>query len=222
MKHAALGGDVRLGRLATAEGAMILGGLGIAAAGAAIDTWATMAALATGDHSAHDSVLSFNLPVTGLAFIAFGLLMAQPSLFLRKGFRRLYLASLLLIADGIIHMSLIAGHIEDLHQAVFFGAVAVVQIVAGLTLPESSRRVRDLWMVFTLFLIALYAASRIVGVSILFDLEPVESLGVVSKVLEVLLILVLLSMRAPAFDETLRAAAAATVHRGEAAPNASR
>ncbi len=222
MKLAALGGGVRLERLVSAEGALILGGLGIAAAGAAIDVWAIVTGLATAGQGAHDSLLSFNLPFLGLAFIAFGLLMAQPSLFLRKGFRRVFLASLLLIADGLLHMSLIAAHLEELHQAVFFGAIAGVQIFAGLTLPESSRRLRDVWILLTLGLVALYAVSRTTAVPILFDLEGVENLGVVSKVLEVLLILVLLSMRAPAFDARLRAAAAATERTGEAAVSASR
>jgi len=222
MKPAALRGIVRFGQLATAEGAMILGGLGIAAAGAAIDIWATMAALVSGDHSGHDSVLSFNLPITGLAFIAFGLIMAQPSLFLRKGLRRVYLASLLLIADGLIHLTFIAPHLAELHQAVFFGVVAGVEIFAGLTLPESSRRLRDVWIGLSLGLIALYAVSRTTGVPILFDWEAVEAVGVVSKVLEVLLMFVLLSMRSSAFDGSLRAAAAATARPTDAAANVPR
>ena len=201
---------------------MILGGLGIAAAGAAIDVWATTAALVSGGPTAHDSVLGYSLPITGLAFIAFGLVMAQPSLFLRKGLRRVYAASLLLIGDGLIHMSLVAAHIAQFPQAVFFGVVAGVQIVAGLTLPESSRRLRDVWIYLSLGLIALYAVSRATGVPVLFNLEGVEALGVLSKILEVLLILVLLSMRAPAFDERLRAAATTTARPGNGAPNASR
>ena len=60
----------------------------------------------------------------------------------------------------------------------------------------------------SLALIALFVVSRTTAVPYVFGVEPVDGLGVVSKILEVLLILVLLSMRRATFDEGLRAAVA--------------
>ena len=213
---------MRLGRLLSAEGALVLGGLGIAGTGAGVDIWATAAGLVGGGASAHDELLAFNMPIVGLAFIAFGLFMAQSSLFLRKGYRRVFLASVLLAADGLVHMAAIPSHLAEPHQAAFFAAVAAIQVPAGLALPESTRRLRDLWLSFSLALIGIYIASRTTDVPFLFSFEPVEGLGVASKILEGVLVLVLLSMRAAPFDEGLRAAAVAAQGRPEPASNASR
>ncbi len=221
MKHDRDEEAVRLRRLISAEGALILGGLGIAASGAAIDIWATTSGLIAGGNAGHDELLGFNLPIVGLAFIAFGLLMAQPPLFLGKGYRRLYVAAVLLLADGLLHMAVIAPHLEHLPQAVFFGVVAAVQVFAGLTLPESPRQLRDDWLLLSVFLIGLYVASRTAEVPFLFGFEPVDSVGVVSKVIEGLLILVLLTMRNREFDEGLRAVRS-RLERGEGLPHASR
>ena len=199
---------MRLRRLISAEGALILGGLGIVASGAAIDAWATTAGLIGAGQPGHDDLLAYNMPVVGLAFIAFGLVMAQAVLFLRRGYRRVYLASMLLIADGVAHTAALGAHVAEPVEAAFFTAAAAVLILAGLTLPESTRKLRDLWIAMSLGLIALFFVSRATAVPYVFGREPVDGLGVVSKILEVLLILVLLSMRPATFDEGLRAAVA--------------
>lgn len=212
---------MRFRTLLTAEGALVLGGLGIAASGVAIDVWATGAGLIGGGSSGHDALLALNLPILALAFIAFGLLMDQPTVFLRKGYRRVYVAAVLLIADGLIHMAVIAPHLEAPPQAVFFGVVAVVQIFGGLTLSESRRPIRDDWILLSASLIALFVVSRTAAVAYLFSFEPVDFLGILSKICETLLILVLLTMRSAAFDEGLRTVGLRD-ERGEGLPSASR
>lgn len=212
---------MRTRQLFTAEGALVLGGLGIAASGVAIDLWATLSGLTGGGQAGHDATLQLNLPIVGLAFIAFGLLMAQPTVFLRRGYRRMFVATVLLIADGLVHATVIAAHVELLPQAVFFAAIAVVQVVGGLALPESRRPLRDNWLLLSVILIALYVASRATAVPFLFNLEPVEGLGIASKIIEGLFILVLLTMRSPAFDEGLREVVAVP-KRGDVRLDASR
>ena len=155
---------MRLRRLVSAEGALILGGLGIVASGAAIDAWATTAGLIGAGQPGHDDLLAYNMPIVGLAFIAFGLIMVQAALFLRRGYRRVYLASMLLVADGVAHMAALGAHLAEPLEAAFFAAVAVVQIPAGLTLPESTRKLRDLWIAMSLGLIALFFVSRATAV----------------------------------------------------------
>lgn len=195
---------MKAGQLLTAEGALVLGGLGLAGAGTAIDIWAQTAGVAPGGTS-HGELLGFNTTVTGLAFIAFGLFMAHRRFFMKRGHKRVYLAAILLIADGLIHLAAIGFHLNEPPEAAFFAVLVAVQVPAGLALTESTERLRTYWIYLALFLIAIYVVSRLASVPYLFTAEETDGLGVASKLLEVSLIAVLLSMRGKSYDATLRA-----------------
>ena len=179
----------------SAEGACCLGGLAFIAIAFVSD----LAQHLTTDggmagHAGGDFFLRVNIPVMGVACIAFGLGMYIVNESRDRVHVIAYVAGLLILSDGIAHLFAITDHIEvPLHYAVF-SVIAPLQIAAGILFPFLPRKWDRYWVAFTVGLIALYVVTRSVAFPPLWDLEEVESVGVISKAFEVVSLFPLVSL----------------------------
>jgi hypothetical protein len=97
----------------------------------------------------------------------------------------------LLYADGVVHWLAVLEHIGSGPNVAFFLATGAIQVLSA---PIALRRDRHLWWAgvpFTAFLILLYAVARVAVLPLELGLEPIEQLGLVSKGIEVLLLIAL-------------------------------
>lgn len=93
----------------------------------------------------------------------------------------LIIALSLLYADGIIHWFAVSEHAGSAPNVAFFLVTGVVQVFA---VPFVARRKKALWWVgvaFTVFLIALYAVTRVVPTPLEPRPESIQTLGLLSK-----------------------------------------
>lgn len=205
--------DVR--KVYSAEGAFCLGGIAFIAMGFIADLAQHLAAV--GHAASHaqggDFFLRVNIPVMGIACIAFGLGMHIVNHARDRAHVFAYLAGLFILTDGIAHLFAISDHIEiPLHTAVF-SVVAPFQVAAGILFPFLPRKWDRYWITFTVGLIALYAVSRSVAFPPFWDLEEIEPVGVFSKAIEVVSLFPLVSL-----VQRERAMPAATPASGTAEP----
>jgi len=184
------------GKAYSAEGACVLGGLFFIAMGFGADLAQRLATLGDlGDH-AHggDFFLRVNIPVMGIACIAFGLGMYIVNEHRDRAHVLAYMAGLFILTDGIAHLFAITDHITiPLHAAVF-SIIAPLQIAGGIVFPFLPRKWDRYWIVFTVGMIALYVVSRSVAFPPLWDREEVEAVGVFSKAIEVVTLFPLISL----------------------------
>ena len=97
----------------------------------------------------------------------------------------------LLYVDGILHWFAVAEHVGSGPNVTFFLVTGAVQVFS-VRLALSRKRI--LWWVgvaFTIFLIALYAATRVVPLPFESEPEPLETLGLLSKGVEIGLLIAL-------------------------------
>jgi len=71
---------------------------------------------------------------------------------------------------------------------------SVLQIAAAFVIPYTHRRLDPAWLAITGFLILAYVVTRTVAVWPIGYVEEVEPLGVLSKLVEVLTVLMLWSL----------------------------
>src|SRR5438093_4856009 len=91
-------------------------------------------------HAGGDVFLRVNIPVMGVACIAFGLGMYIVNESRDRVHVIAYVAGLLILSDGIAHLFAITDHIEvPLHYAVF-SVIAPLQIAAGILFPFLPRK----------------------------------------------------------------------------------
>lgn len=187
---------MKIGKLYSAEGAFCLGGIGFLAMAFFADLAQHLAMSSMGAGITHggDFFVRVNIPVMGIACIAFGLGMRIVNDHRDRVHVLAYLAGLFILTDGIAHLFAITDHIDvPLHAAVFT-IIAPLQIAAGIVFPFLPRKWDRYWIAFTVGLIALYVVTRSVAVPPLWDLEEVESVGVFSKAIEVVSLFPLVSL----------------------------
>jgi|SRR5881628_687008 len=179
--------DIR--RAYSAEGALCLGGVFFIAMAFVADL-SEHIDFASGEaghaHGGGDIFVRVNLPVMGLAFIAFGLGMYILNEHRDRLHLIAYVAGLLIITDGIAHLFAISDHIEIPLYVAGFAAVSVVQVGGGVLFPFLPRQWDRYWILFTVGLIAVFVASRSFALPPFWQLEEIEPVGVFSKAVEVL------------------------------------
>lgn len=105
-----------------------------------------------------------------------------------------YIVALLFLADGSLHLYAFNDHLRDLFSATFFAGFSAIQIAATFVIPYTRYRLEWVWLAVTVFLIAAYVVTRTVAVWPIGYVEEVEPLGIVSKLVELLTVLVLVSL----------------------------
>lgn len=179
-----------------AETAFVLGGLAVIAVG-----WVTdlLTAIAAGSHAEHAATSSFfsrvNFVFLGVGLAAIGVayehhahLLRNPTLTLR------YFAGYLIFIDGVLHLFAFNDHLEHPIQAAFFAVIAVAQMIIGLALPRLPARYDLAWIALLVFLLVLYILSRTMVLWPSDEIEPVDSLGIISKVVEIVAIATLVAL----------------------------
>lgn len=184
------------GKAYSAEGACVLGGLFFIVMGFGADLAQQLSAIGDVGGHAHggDFFLRVNIPVMGIACIAFGLGMYIVNEHRDRAHVLAYMAGLFILTDGIAHLFAITDHITiPLHAAVF-SVIAPLQVAGGIVFPFLPRKWDRYWIVFTVGMIALYVVSRSVAFPPLWDREDIEAVGVFSKAIEVVTLFPLISL----------------------------
>ena len=179
--------DIR--RVYSAEGALCLGGVFFIAMAFVADL-SEHIDFASGEaghaHGGGDIFVRVNLPVMGLAFIAFGLGMYILNEHRDRIHLLAYIAGLLIIADGIAHLFAISDHIEIPLFVAGFAATAVIQVGGGVLLPFLPRAWDRYWIAATVALIVVFVLSRSFALPPLWGVEEIEPVGLFSKAVEIL------------------------------------
>src|SRR5216117_2015271 len=82
----------------------------------------------------------------------------------------------------------------DRFSAAFFAFFSAVQLAAAFVIPYTKYRLEALWLAITVFLILAYIATRTMAIWPIGFVEEVEPLGIVSKLVELVTVLVLVSL----------------------------
>ena len=181
----------------TAEKVFLIAGLLIILLGWSADLIGTLNGEAgAGQHGAGDILSRIWYTFFGLLFVAGGTAYEQHGLLLNDSkFAKRYMVSLLFIADGAFHLYAFNDHInESVVEAVFFAVLAPLQFSFGLLIQRLPPRYDPYVLAWPVLLIALLVIALFVPVWPLAAVEDVYSLTVVSKLVEALTILVLLSL----------------------------
>lgn len=176
----------RLGKL------LILLGIAIALGVLLSDLLANQASIgAVSNHGGHGdepsiahSPISIAMALLGPAIMLTGLLLSH-----LKSLRSVHTLSLiagltLLYADGLVHWLAVVEHLGEPSSATFFILAGGVQVAA---VPLARGRERLLWWVgvaLTVFFVELYLLTRIVPPPLSLEPESLESLGTLSKAME--------------------------------------
>ena len=131
----------------------------------------------------------------GVSFATIGVGFENFPQILQDGDRaKRYIVAFLFLADGSLHLYAFNDHLGDLFSATFFALFSVLQLAAAFIIPYTRFRLDLAWLGITAFLVLAYIVTRTMAVWPIGVVEEVEPLGVVSKLVEVLTILVLVSL----------------------------
>ncbi len=132
----------------------------------------------------------------GLTFAAGGVVYDHYERFLQDPlYTKRYLIQALFILDGALHLFAFNDHIgESLVEAVFFAIVGPMQIAFGILITRLPPKYDPYLLAWPLFLIVLAMVSLVVPIWPLSAVENVYDLWFVSKIVEVLTVLLLVSL----------------------------
>ena len=131
----------------------------------------------------------------GVAFSTIGVGFENfPQILLGGDRAKRFIVALLFLADGSLHLYAFNDHLRDPFSATFFAVFSAVQIVAAFVIPYTKYRLDPIWLALTAFLILAYVVTRTVAIWPIGFVEEVEPLGIVSKLVELLTVLVLVSL----------------------------
>ena len=149
-----------------------------------------------GEHGGGSSFqLRLFLTMFGVAFSTIGVGYENfPEILTDGEMAKRYLVAFLFLADGSLHLYAFNDHLGDAFPAAFFAVFASLQLAAAFITPYSHRRLDAAWLAITAFLIAAYVVTRTVSVWPIGVVENVDPLGVVSKFVEVVTVLALVSL----------------------------
>src|SRR5207253_3713999 len=146
-------------------------------------------------HGGGDVYLWLILMFQGLAFSTVGVVGANYREFtVHPAMGKRYLVGFLLIADGGVHLLALNQHIGNVAAAVFFEIVAPLQILGGIAFPYLERRLDLAWLLFTVFLLGAFVATRTMSIWPIGAVEELDPLGVLSKGVELSTAWVLVSL----------------------------
>ncbi|HWM53632.1 MAG TPA: hypothetical protein VNP71_10790 [Thermoplasmata archaeon] len=149
----------------------------------------------TGGHSTGTLQLRIFLTMFGVAFATIGVAYDNfPEILSDGEMAKRYLVSFLFLADGSLHLYALNDHLGEAFPAAFFGVFSGLQLAAAFLIPYAHKDLDWAWLGMTAFLIAAYIVTRTVSVWPIGYVEDLDALGVISKVVEVLTVLVLLSL----------------------------
>lgn len=148
-----------------------------------------------GHGSATTLPLRVFMTMFGVAFSTIGIGFENFPQILEGGNRtKRYIVALLFLADASLHLYAFNDHFLDAFSATFFGVFAAVQFAAAFVIPYGSTRLDPAWILITAFLLLAYVVTRTVAVWPVGIVEEVDPLGVISKFVEALTVLVLVSL----------------------------
>src|SRR5437867_2122328 len=147
----------------------------------------------------HGSSATFSLRIFltmfGVAFATIGVAYDNfPEILSDGEMAKRYLVAFLFLADGSLHLYALNDHLRDPFPAAFFGVFSGLQLAAAFLIPYARRDLDWAWLGMTAFLIAAYVVTRTVSVWPIGYVEDLDALGVISKVVEILTVLFLLSL----------------------------
>jgi len=146
-------------------------------------------------HGSTTFPLRLFMTMFGVAFSTIGIGYENFPQILEGGERaKRFIVALLFLADGSLHLYAFNDHLGDAFAATFFGGISAVQLAAAFVIPYSRRKLDPAWISITAFLILAYVITRTVAVWPIGTIGAVDTLGVVSKFVEVLTVLMLLSL----------------------------
>ena len=146
-------------------------------------------------HGGNDVYLWLILMFQGLAFSTVGVVGANYREFtVHPAMGKRYLVGFLLIADGGVHLLALNQHLGNVAAAVFFEIVAPLQILGGIAFPYLERRLDLAWLLFTVFLLGAFVATRTMSIWPIGAVEELDPLGVLSKGVELSTVWVLVSL----------------------------
>src|SRR6266704_957439 len=149
----------------------------------------------TGGHSTGTLQLRIFLTMFGVAFATIGVAYDNfPEILSDGEMAKRYLVSFLFLADGSLHLYALNDHLGEAFPAAFFGVFSGLQLAAAFLIPYARKDLDWAWLGITAFLIGAYVVTRTVSVWPVGYVEDLDALGVISKVVEVLTVLFLLSL----------------------------
>ena len=166
----------------------------------------------TGGHSTGTLQLRIFLTMFGVAFATIGVAYDNfPDILSDGEMAKRYLVSFLFLADGSLHLYALNDHLGEAFPAAFFGVSSGLQLAAAFLIPYTRSDLNLAWLGITAFLIAAYIVTRTVSVLPIGTVEELDALGVISKVVEALTVLMLLSLIQSERIARRRSSAAAAV-----------
>jgi len=159
----------------------------------------------------HGSSATFSLRIFltmfGVALATIGVAYDNfPEIFSDAEMAKRYLVSFLFLGDGSLHLYALNDHLNEPFPAAFFGVFAGLQVAAAFVIPYTRRELDPAWLGITGFLIAAYVVTRTVSVWPIGTIEEVDALGLISKIVEVLTVLFLVSLMRSARAERRKTA----------------
>src|SRR5512136_2634993 len=150
----------------------------------------------TGGLSAGSIINRLFFTLFGLFFAAGGAVYENHWRFLKDPiYSKRYLIQALFILDGALHLFAFNDHInESLVEAAFFGVIGPVQIACGILITRLPPKYDAYLLAWPALLIVLALVSLLVPIWPLSAVENVYDLWIVSKLVEILTILMLLSL----------------------------
>jgi len=131
----------------------------------------------------------------GVAFSTIGVGFENFPRILQDGVQaKRYIVAFLFLADGSLHLYAFNDHLGDPFGAAFFAAFSTIQLAVALVIPYTRFRLNTTWLAITAFLILAYVVTRTIAIWPVGVVEDVDPLGIVSKLVEVLTVLVLVSL----------------------------
>src|SRR6266566_3863283 len=97
-------------------------------------------------------------------------------------------------STGTLQLYALNDHLGEAFPAAFFGVFSGLQLAAAFLIPYSHKDLDWAWLGITAFLVMAYIVTRTVSVWPIGYVEDLDALGVISKVVEVLTVLFLLSL----------------------------
>jgi hypothetical protein len=168
------------------------------------------------DHGSTSTLpLRIFLTMFGVAFATIGIAYENfPEILTDGEMARRYVVALLFLADGSLHLYALNDHLGEAFPAAFFGVSSGLQLAAAFVIPYTRSDLDSVWLAITAFLIGAYVVTRTMSVWPIGYVEQVDALGVISKVVEVLTVVFLVSLvQSERIARRTRAKAVATTGR---------
>jgi len=149
----------------------------------------------TGHGSSTTFPLRLFMTMFGVAFSTIGVGFENfPQILLGGDRAKRFIVALLFLGDGSLHLYAFNDHLGDLFSATFFAVFSAVQIAAAFVIPYTKYRLDSIWLAITAFLILAYVVTRTMAIWPIGFVEDVDPLGIVSKLVELVTVLVLVSL----------------------------